>query len=216
MNGEEKLIAKYVRDHSTAEDEILRLLERKTNLCSVQPRMISGQVQGKILEFLVDMLSPKSVVEIGTFTGYSAICMARGLKDGAHLHTIDINDELSYIAKEFIEKAALSDRITMHIGSALDIVPKLGGEFDLVFIDGDKREYPQYFNMIMNGFVHSGSYILADNTLWDGKVIDDSPKNQKDLYTQGILEFNRMVRSDSRVEVVMMPFRDGMSIIKVL
>lgn len=216
MIGDEKLISKYVRDHSTAEDETLRLLERKTNLCSVQPRMISGQVQGKILEFMVDMLSPMRVCEIGTFTGYSAICMARALKEGAHLHTIDINDELSYIAAEFIEKADLSDRITMHIGSALEVVPKIGEVFDLVFIDGDKREYPEYYNMIMDGFVRSGSYIFADNTLWDGKVIDDSPKNQKDLYTRGILEFNRMVRSDARVEVVMMPFRDGMSIIKIL
>ncbi|MEG1650137.1 MAG: O-methyltransferase, partial [Rikenellaceae bacterium] len=209
MNGDEKLLAKYVCDHSSAEDEILHSLERKTNLCSVQPRMISGQVQGKILEFMVDMLSPKRVAEIGTFTGYSAICMARALKGDAHLHTIDINDELSYIAEEFIAAANLSDRITMHIGSALDIVPQIGGVFDLVFIDGDKREYPAYYNMLMDGgFVGKGSYMFADNTLWDGKVVDDSPKNLKDKYTQGILEFNSMVRADSRVEVVLMPFRD--------
>ncbi len=217
MDIESKKLEAYVKEHSTKEDNILTSLERKTNLYSVQPRMISGQVQGKILQMLVDMLKPQRVAEIGTFTGYSAICMARAMAPGSELHSIDINDELSYIPEEYIEKAEVDDIVTLHIGSALDVIPKLGGCFDLVFMDGDKREYPQYYNMLMDGgYVKSGSYIFADNTLWDGKVADLKPKDYKDAYTMGILEFNKMVVEDSRVEVVMVPFRDGMSLIKVL
>ncbi|MFI3321335.1 MAG: class I SAM-dependent methyltransferase [Rikenellaceae bacterium] len=216
MIGDEKEILKYVAQHSTAQDDVLTRLERKTNLYSTQPRMLSGQIQGKFLQFIVDMLSPMSVAEIGTFTGYSAICIARALKDGAHLHTIDINDELRYIAEGAIEDAGVSEKVTLHTGSAIDVLPTLNIVFDLIFVDGDKREYPEYFTMIMDGgYVKKGSYILADNTLWDGKVVDLSPKNLKDSYTQGILKFNKMVAEDSRVEVIMMPFRDGMSIIRV-
>lgn len=217
MVGDEKEILKYACNHSAPQDDVLNRLERKTNLYSTQPRMLSGQIQGKFLEFLVDMLRPKRVAEIGTFTGYSAISIARALDSDAHLHTIDINDELNYLAQEAISEAGLDEKVTFYIGSALSVLPEIGGEFDLVFIDGDKREYPEYYNMIMDGgYVKSGSYMLADNTLWDGKVVDESPKNLKDFYTQGILKFNKMVVEDDRVEVVMMPFRDGMSIIKVL
>ncbi len=217
MNSTDKKIEVYVKQHTTKEDDILLSLERKTNLCSVQPRMISGQVQGKILQMLVDMLKPKRVVEIGTFTGYSAICMARAMCAGSVLHSIDINDELSYIPEEYIEKAGVSDIVKLHIGSALDVIPEIGGKFDLVFMDGDKREYVEYYNMLMDGgYLESGSYILADNTLWDGKVADLQPKDYKDSYTMGIVEFNKMVVEDSRVEVVIVPFRDGMSFIKVL
>ncbi len=217
MDSTNKKIEEYVKAHTTPEDELLLSLERKTNLCSVQPRMISGQVQGKILQMLVDMLKPKRVAEIGTFTGYSAICMARAMDKGTSLHTIDINDELSYIPQEYITKAGLDDIVTLHVGSALDVIPALGGTFDLVFMDGDKREYIDYYNMLMDGgYVASGSYILADNTLWDGKVVDLQPKDYKDSYTMGIVEFNKMVVEDKRVEVVIVPFRDGMSFIKVL
>ncbi|MFI3315449.1 MAG: O-methyltransferase [Rikenellaceae bacterium] len=216
MISDKKDILEYVKQHSTQQDEVLTLLERKTNLYSTQPRMLSGQIQGKFLEFIVDMLKPQRVAEIGTFTGYSAISIARNLPEGGHLETIDINDELHHIAESAITQANLTESITLHIGSALDVIPKLGGCFDLIFIDGDKREYPQYYNMIMDGgYVKSGSYMLADNTLWDGKVVDNSAKNLKDNYTRGVLEFNKMVAEDKRVEVVMMPFRDGMSIIKV-
>lgn len=217
MNTNDKQLKDYIETHSTTQNDILIRLERATNLAVVQPRMLSGQIQGKILEMLCYMLNPKRVLEIGTFTGYSAICMARAMDKGCDLHTIDINDEISHIAKQYVKESGLEDVVSLHIGSALDVAPKLGGIFDLVFIDGDKREYPQYYNMLFeNELVKKGSFIFADNVLWDGKVIDGSEKNLKDKYTQGVLEFNKMVIEDKRVEVVILPLRDGISIIRVL
>ncbi|MFI3267189.1 MAG: O-methyltransferase [Rikenellaceae bacterium] len=213
----DRLLDLYIKDNSTDELELLKELDRKTNLLTVQPRMISGHVQGLVLKMFVSMLKPKRVLEIGTFTGYSAICLASGLETGAELHTIDINDEISYIAEEAFGKSDFSEKIFQHIGSALDVVPRLGGVFELVFMDGDKREYMKYYDMLFEGgYVTKGSIIIADNVLWDGKVIDKSPKNLKDTYTRGILEFNEFVKNDSRVEVVILPMRDGMSIIRVL
>lgn len=212
----ERDLENYIKSHSTKEDDILIELTRETNLNVVQPRMLSGHIQGKILELIVKMYKPKRVLEIGTFTGYSAICMAKSLQPSDEFHTIDINDELSHISAKYIKKSGLDPIITQHIGSALEVVAKIGGVFDLVFIDGDKREYPQYYNMLFDGgHLKSGSVLLADNTLWDGKVVDDSIKNQKDKYTQGVLEFNRIVACDPRVEVVILPFRDGLSLIIV-
>lgn len=212
----ERDLDRYICTHSTPESEILQELDRETNLCSLQPRMLSGHIQGLILKMIVSMCAPKRVLEIGTFTGYSAIAMASVLDEDAVLHTIDINDEIADIQSRFIQKAGLEDRVVTHIGSALDIVPSLGEVFDLVFIDGDKREYREYYEMLFAcGAVRSGTIILADNVLWDGKVVDASPKNLKDPFTSGILSFNESVRHDARVEVVIIPFRDGMSIIKV-
>lgn len=212
----ERDLDKYIRSHSTPESEVLKELDRETNLRSLQPRMISGHIQGMILKMIVSMCTPKRILEIGTFTGYSAIAMASALEEGAVLHTIDINDEIADIPARFIAKAGLEDRVVRHIGSALDVVPTLGEVFDLVFIDGDKREYREYYDMLFDtGAVKSGSVLLADNVLWDGKVVDDSPKNLKDPYTNGILSFNDYAVGDDRVEVVIMPFRDGMSIIRV-
>jgi caffeoyl-CoA O-methyltransferase len=159
------------------------------------------------------MFNPRRVLEIGTFTGYSALSMAAGLSDDAELHTIEIEDELEPIITEFLERSPYGSKVHLHIGSALDIVPSLG-EFDLVFMDGDKREYPEYYRMLMNGGVHSGSVILADNVLWSGKVVEDVKSN--DRHTQAILEFNRMVVEDARVENVILPLRDGINIIRVL
>ncbi len=216
MDIDDKKLKEYIDLHSTAQDTVLQQLERVTNLSVVQPRMLSGHIQGKILEMICWMIQPDRVLEIGTFTGYSAICMARGMKKGSELHSIDINDEISHIPHRFILDAKLDDKIKLHIGSALDVAPDLGGKFDLVFIDGDKREYPQYYDMLFeNNLVQSGSFILADNILWDGKVVDDSPKNLKDKYTQGVLQFNDIVLNDSRVEVVILPIRDGISLIRV-
>lgn len=216
MKLTEEKILDYIKDNSTAESDLLRELERKTNILTVQPRMMSGHIQGSILRMITYMLAPRRVVEIGTFTGYSAICMASAMGEGTELHTIDINDEIAYIPEEYISRSGLGDIITCHIGSALDVVPALGGVFDMVFMDGDKREYIDYYRMLLDGgYLRSGSIILADNVLWDGKVVDDSAKNLKDKYTATILEFNRMVSCDSRVEVIIMPFRDGMSIIRV-
>lgn len=206
----------YIRELSSPEDDLLKELDRKTNLCSTQPRMLSGHIQGKILQMLIKMLDPKRILEIGTFTGYSAICMAQAMSEKSLLYTIDINDELSYIAEEFFIRSGLSDKIDYRIGNALKIAPELNKTFDLVYMDGDKREYPQYYRMLMdNNLLHSNSFILADNILWDGKVTDNSPKTLKDTYTAGIKEFNETVRNDSRVEVVILPIRDGMSIIRV-
>ena len=216
MNIDDKELKKYIDLHSTPQDDVLQQLERVTNLSVVQPRMLSGHIQGKVLEMLCWMLRPKRVLEIGTFTGYSAICMARGMDNGSELHSIDINDEISHIPNRFIKESGLEDIIKLHIGSALDVAPKLGIKFDLVFMDGDKREYPQYYDMLFDEkLVESGSFILADNILWDGKVIDNSPKNIKDKYSQGVKIFNDMVLNDSRVEVVILPIRDGISIIRV-
>lgn len=208
-------IDKYITDHISPEDAILRELDRATNLNVVQPRMISGHLQGKLLEMIVCMTSPRRILEIGTFTGYSAICMAHGLEDGGELHTIEIDDELQFISEPFFERSNRSTkgRIIQHIGSALEVAPKLGGAFDLIFIDGDKREYPEYYRMCMSGLVHSGSYILADNILWYGKVAEETPAN--DLFTRGIKEFNTLVINDDRVENVILPLRDGLNLIRV-
>lgn len=213
----EDKIADYIIENSSCESALLKELERKTNILTVQPRMLSGQIQGAILKMITHLFVPQRVVEIGTFTGYSAICMASAMKEGSELHTIDINDEIAYIPEEYFQKSGLDGIIRQHIGSALDIIPQLGGVFDMVFMDGDKREYIDYYNLLMDGgYLHSGSIILADNVLWDGKVVDESHRNLKDKYTSTIIEFNRMVSRDSRVEVIIMPFRDGMSIIRIL
>ena len=217
MDTDQKALKHYIEVHSQPQSDVLAQLERTTNLSVVQPRMLSGHIQGKILEMLCWMIKPRRVLEIGTFTGYSAICMANGMAKGAELHSVDINDEISHIPHKYINLSGLDDIIKLHIGSALDIAPQLGGTFDLIFMDGDKREYPEYYQMLFdNGLVKSGSFILADNVLWDGKVVDGSEKNLKDKYTQGVLKFNNIVINDSRVEVVILPIRDGISIIRVL
>lgn len=193
-------------------------LDRQTNLRIMHPRMISGHIQGRLLRMIVQMLRPRSVLEIGTFTGYSALSMAAGLGEGATIDTIEVDDELEPMAQEFFDRAEFGHKINLHIGSALEIAPKLGRQFDLVFIDGDKREYPAYYRMLMgdNGgvpLVHSGSILLADNILWYGKVVEEVAHN--DRQTQGILEFNRMVRDDERVESFILPLRDGLNMIRV-
>ena len=180
--------------------------------------MISGHIQGRLLEMLVRMLRPRRALEIGTFTGYSALSMAAGLEEGAELHTVEVDDELEEFIRSYFDRSAHSGKIRLHIGSALDIAPKLGGEFDLVFIDGDKREYPAYYRMLMGddgskALVHSGSVLIADNILWSGKVVQ--PVAHNDRHTQALLEFNRMVVEDARVENVIVPLRDGLNLIRV-
>lgn len=217
----------YILSHISDEDPVLVELCRQTHLRVTQPRMISGHLQGRMLGMLVGMMQARKILELGTFTGYSAISMARGFAAGdsaAILHTVDRNDELQGLVTEFVEKAGLDGRIVQHIGSALELVPEKfrGAQFDLVFIDADKREYPEYYRMLMdpaNGLLRPGSLMIADNTLWYEKVLSDQVK-PGDLQTRGILEFNRMVKADAmgedaRVEVVMIPLRDGMSMIRV-
>ncbi len=208
------LLEQYIHDHTSTEDALLHELDRQTNLRVVQPRMISGHVQGKLLEVLVRMQRPKRILEIGTFTGYSALCMAAGLEDGAELHTIEVDDELESFAAEFFARSEHGSKIRQHIGSALEVAPALGGHFDLVFIDGDKREYPAYYNMLFeSGIIGSGSMLIADNILWSGKVVE--PLHHNDKHTKALLEFNSMVQNDPRVENVIVPIRDGLTFIYV-
>lgn len=207
-------LEQYILDNTKPEEALLHELERETYLRVINPRMISGHLQGKLLEMLVRMMRPKRVLEIGTFTGYSALSIARGLEDDAILDTIEVDDELEDIAYNFFQRSEYGHRIRQHIGSALDVVPRLGEVYDMVFIDGDKREYPAYYNMLMDGgYVRSGSVMLADNILWYGKVVQ--PVAHNDHHTQALIEFNRRVREDERVESVILPLRDGINIIRV-
>lgn len=207
-------IEQYILDNTKPEEEIMHRLERETYLRVINPRMISGHLQGKLLEMLVRMMRPRRVLEIGTFTGYSALSIARGLEEGALLDTIEVDDELEDIAAKYFEASAYGSRIRQHIGSALDVVPTLGEVYDMVFVDGDKREYPDYYRMLLDGgYVRSGSIILADNILWYGKVAQPIARNDK--HTEAIVEFNRMVVDDDRVDNVIVPIRDGINLIRV-
>ncbi len=207
-------IDKYILDHSTPELELLRELDRETHLRVVQPRMLSGHIQGRLLTMLTQMMRPRRVLEIGTFTGYSALCIAAGLDEGAELHTVEVDDELESLSSKYFERSEYSNRIFAHIGSALEVAPRLGGRFDMVFMDGDKREYPAYLSMLLDGgLVGSGSVIIADNILWSGKVVE--PLQRNDKHTAALLEFNRQVVEDVRLESVIIPLRDGLNLIRV-
>lgn len=207
-------LEQYILDNTKPEEALMHRLERETYLRVINPRMISGHLQGKLLEMLVRMMRPKRVLEIGTFTGYSGLSIARGLEDGALLDTIEVDDELEDIAAKFFAESGYGSRIRQHIGSALDVVPQLGEVYDMVFIDGDKREYPAYYDMLMDGgYVHSGSILLADNILWYGKVAQPIAHNDK--HTEAIVEFNRRVKEDDRVDNVIVPIRDGINLIRV-
>lgn len=211
-------LERYVHDHTEAEEELLRELDRETHCRTVAPRMLSGHLQGKLLKLLVRMHRPRRMLEIGTFTGYSALSMAAGLTPGAELHTIEVDDELEELARSYFDRSPHGSKIRLHIGSALDIAPTLGGTFDLVFIDGDKREYPAYYRMLMGDdgrppLVHAGSVLIADNILWSGKVVQ--PVAHNDRHTRALLDFNRTVVGDPRVENVILPLRDGLNIIRV-
>jgi len=185
-------------------------LYRETNLKTVYPRMISGHMQGKFLEMISRMICPFRILEIGTFTGYSAICLAKGLKEGGMLHTIDINDELADMALRYFEATGLSRKIFLHTGNAIEIIPALNEYFDLVYIDGDKSQYPVYYELVMKK-TRQGGFIIADNVLWGGKALPDYKGSDKE--TRGIREFNDLIASDQRVEKVMLPLHDGIYLI---
>lgn len=207
-------LEQYILDNTSEEEALMHQLERETYLRVINPRMISGHLQGKLLEMLVRMMRPKRVLEIGTFTGYSALSIARGLEEGAILDTIEVDDELEDIAASYFDKSGYGSRIRQHIGSALDVVPRLGEVYDMVFIDGDKREYPAYYDMLLDGgYVRSGSILMADNILWYGKVAE--PIAHNDRHTEAIVEFNRKVKEDDRVDNVIVPIRDGINMIRV-
>lgn len=203
----------YILTHSDPEPDYLYKLWRATNIHLLHGRMASGHLQGRLLKMLVGMIRPKNVLEVGTFSGYSALSMAEGLEDGGHLYTFEINDEQEDFTRPWIEQSPWADRITFLIGDAITEAPRLGVSFDLAFIDGDKRTYRKTYEMALS-VVRKGGFILADNTLWDGHVVD--PSYGKDQQTHGIVSFNDYVRQDSRVERVILPLRDGLTLIRKL
>lgn len=200
----------YVENHTMPEGPVLDQLNRETWLKVLQPRMLSGHLQGRVLSMLSHMIKPKNILEVGTYTGYSALCFAEGLLEGGTIDTIDINEELEPMVQRFLEKSGYSDRIKMHIGNALDIIPSLDKKYDIVFIDADKNNYINYYNAAFDK-VNTGGYIIADNVLWSGKVLDEK-ELQEDLDTKTIDEYNKMVLADDRVENVLFPIRDGLMI----
>ncbi|NLE35434.1 MAG: O-methyltransferase [Bacteroidales bacterium] len=207
----EKDLDRYIREHSTPEDKVLEELYRQTHLYVVNPNMVSGHIQGKFLEMLSYMIHPDQILEIGTYTGYSAICLARGLKSGGQLHTIEMNDELNEMSTHYFGLAGVADRVTLHTGRAQEIIPTLECTFDLVFIDGDKREYCEYYDIVFDR-VRQGGFIIADNVLWGGKI--EGEEALKDPQTRGVVMFNEKVRSDHMVEKIVLPLRDGLMIIR--
>ncbi|MCT4600638.1 MAG: O-methyltransferase [Marinifilaceae bacterium] len=206
-----KEIDDYILNHTSDEDEILKNLRRETNLKIMAPRMLSGHLQGQLLTLLSKIKAPNRILEIGTFTGYSAICLAKGLVRGGKLFTIDVNDELADFSNKYIKKAELDSSIEAIIGPALDIIPKLKEKWDLVFIDADKREYLDYYNAVIDN-LNPGGIILVDDVLWDGKVIEEIVK--KDKQTKAIVDFNNYIQEDERVENIIIPLRHGLSVIR--
>jgi predicted O-methyltransferase YrrM len=202
---------RYVAEHIDAEGDYLYRLYRATNIHTIHGRMASGHLQGRLLKLLVKMFQPKNILEVGTFSGYSAICMAEGLADGGKLYTFEINDEMEDFTRPWIEGSEVADKIDFRIGDANELAPKLGVVFDMAFIDGDKRTYVETYEMVMN-ILRPGGFILADNTLWDGHVVEEAYDH--DHQTIGIRKFNDHVATDSRVEKVILPLRDGLTIIR--
>ena len=206
-------LERYILSHSDPEGDYLHRLWRATNLYTLHGRMASGHLQGRLLRMLVRMVRPRRVLEIGTFSGYSAISMAEGLEEGAKLYTFEINDEMEDFTRPWIEGSAVADKIEFIIGDAIEEAPRLGVTFDMAFIDGDKRTYTDAYEMTM-GILRPGGFILADNTLWDGHVTDRA--YDRDRQTQGIEAFNDRVAADHRVERVLLPTRDGLTLIRKL
>lgn len=203
---------RYILSHISPEPPQLRELYRDTNLTTAYPHMCSGHLQGRILTMLTRMIAPRRILELGTFTGYSALCFAEGMPADAELFTVEIDDEMEDRLLNEFSRCEASGRINLVIGDAMEVVPALGDDmWDLVFIDANKRLYPDYYRMVFPR-VRPGGYIIADNTLWGGKVADDGVK--MDAQTRGILEFNDMVAADDRVETVILPLRDGLTVIR--
>lgn len=204
----------YCESHTSEEDDLLKHITRETHAKVLMPRMLSGKLQGKLLELFTKMLNPKVILEIGTYTGYSGICMARGLGEKGKLITLDINDELEPMVRGFFERSGLSTKIDYRLGNALETIPKLEGNFDMVFIDADKSNYINYYNLVVDR-VNTGGIILADNVLWSGKILVE-PGKKTDKDTQALLDYNQMVQADSRVENILLPIRDGIMMARKL
>ena len=213
MNFLDKDLDDYVVKHTEKEPKHLAELNRKTWIEILNPRMIAGHFQGRVLSMLSHMIQPKNILEIGTFTGYSAICWGEGLVEGGEIHTIDINEELETLAQSYVDQAGLKKQVHFHIGNAIDIIPTLQNKWDIVFLDADKANYTNYYNLVFEN-VRKGGYIIADNVLWNGKVID--PNAWEEIDTKAILAFNKMVQNDHRVQNVLFPIRDGLMVIRKL
>lgn len=209
MNMSDATIEEYVLSHIDKEPEVLAWLTRETHLRTLKPRMLSGHLQGRMLKMFCAMMSAKRILEIGTFTGYSAICMAEALPKNGELHTMEVNDEMEEFLNEVFERSGMAEKIHLHIGDASQLIPQLEGQFDVVFMDGNKRHYSEYFDVVFPK-LRLGGLLIADNTLWDGHVLEDS----KDAQTVGIQKFNDKVFSDERVERVIVPVRDGMTLVR--
>ncbi len=207
------LLEDYIQNHSEDEPEILQELTRETHLKIVRPRMLTGHFQGRVLSMLSKIINPKNILEIGTYTGYSAICLAEGMQKDGTLYTIDINPELTAIQRRYFDKSGFGKQIVQHTGNAQDIVPKLDIVFDLVFIDAEKTEYPNYLEAVLKK-TKTGSIILSDNVLWSGKVVE--PVDPKDKATKTVLAYNKALKEDSRLETVLLPIRDGLTLSRVL
>jgi len=206
-------IVDYITHHTTDEPDLLKELNHETWEKVLIPRMLSGHLQGRVLSMFCHMMKPTSILEIGTYTGYSALCLAEGLDENGKIHTIDINEELHSMIKRYIQKAGLEKTIIPHIGHALDIIPQLSETFDLVFIDADKTNYSNYFDAIIDS-VRPGGFIIADNVLWSGKVVDD--KSSMDEDTKALAEYSNKINKDARVENVLLPIRDGLMVARKL
>lgn len=206
-------IDQYVGDHSSEENEVLAELNRETYAKVLIPRMLSGHLQGRVLSMLSNMIQPKRILEIGTYTGYSAICLAEGLTTDGLVHTIDVNEELQSMIEKYLAKAGLKEKVNLHIGNALEIIPKLDEDWDLVFIDADKENYMNYYKMLVPK-LKKGAYIIADNVLWSGKVLEDY--TELDEETKALVDYSKMIQEDERVENVLFPIRDGLMIARKL
>ena len=206
-------INQYVEDHSQREPELLQKLNRETHQKILAPRMLSGHLQGRVLSMLSKLIRPKTILEIGTYTGYSALCLAEGMKEDGEIHTIDINEELYDFQRRYFDESPYGKQIFQHLGNALEIIPSLNKTFDLVFIDADKSNYPNYLEMILPK-LKSGSVILSDNVLWSGKVIEKVEKDDED--TKALIRYNKLLNEHPKLETVILPLRDGLTISRVL
>ena len=199
----------YLINHSEKEPEILSDLNRETNLKVLQPRMISGAFQGRLLSIISKIINPKKILEIGTFTGYSTLCLAEGLDKNGQIHTVDINEELYDLQRKYFKKSSFNNNITQHLGNALEIIPKLDHDFDLIFLDADKINYPKYLDILIVR-LKKGGVLLSDNVLWDGKVLNEI--SQKDKSTKAIVEYNKMLNNRIDMDSVILPIRDGITL----
>jgi predicted O-methyltransferase YrrM len=199
----------YLINHSEKEPELLSNLNRETNLKVLQPRMISGTYQGRLLSVISKIINPKKILEIGTFTGYSTLCLAEGLDENGEIHTVDINEELFDLQRKYFKKSSFNNNITQHLGNALDIIPKLDRDFDLIFLDADKINYPKYLDILIVR-LKKGGVLLSDNVLWDGKVLNEI--SHKDKSTKAIVKYNELLNNRSDMDSVILPIRDGITL----